>query len=149
MVEMIDGAAYHPHSCSGRGRKARRRPLQRSRIMGRQLALFLSSTRRKTSSPMIDFNFFCIHFCPFCLWSCLYPGCLSIHRKKKKRTIGGAITLDAVCIFSAKSAHMQKLVVKPMPTPCRDGRMVEKENENENQHERVQGKRLGGILRKT
>jgi hypothetical protein len=68
---------------------------------------------------------------------------------KKRKTIGGAITLDAICIFSAKSAHMQKLVVKPMPTPCRDGRMVKKEKENENQHEREQGKRLGGILRKT
>jgi hypothetical protein len=146
---MIDGAAYPPHSCPGRRRKARRGPLQRSRIMGRQLAPIVSSVSKKTFSPMIDFNFFLYSFLSFLSVVLLVSRPPFYTSQKKRKTIGGAITLDAICIFSAKSAHMQKLVVKPIPTPCRDGRMVEKEKENGNQHERKQGKRLGGILRKT
>jgi hypothetical protein len=148
MVKMIDGAAYPPHSCPGRKRKAPRRALLRSRIVVRQLTLFVSSMSRKILSPNINFNFFLCSFLSF-LSVVLLVSRLPFYTSQKKKTVGGAITLDAVCIFSAKSAHMQKFVVNPMPTPCRDGRMVKKKNENENQHERKQGKRLGGILRKT
>jgi hypothetical protein len=117
--------------------------------MGRQLAPIVSSVSKKTFSPMIDFNFFLYSFLSFLSVVLLVSRPPFYTSQKKRKTIGGAITLDAICIFSAKSAHMQKLVVKPIPTPCRDGRMVEKEKENGNQHERKQGKRLGGILRKT